>query len=158
MTLAADVDELTDEQRALVRGFFEEKPDGGYKQACRLIGIRATKDEARKLIEDDAELSDFRMQKLGLDEGSLFRQLGKIAQDPDHRDQLKALTFGLGAIHGHGQPRVDTSDGDGAPTRVVVEHDFGSLIDKLEDVGLLRRGPVAAVDGEGQRLLPPPAE
>ena len=37
---------------------------------------------------------------------------------------------------------------------VTVEHDFGSLLDKAEHAGLIRRGPAAALDAAPEPVLP----
>lgn len=153
MVLAADVQTLTDEQRQTVIAWFAENPDGGYKAALANVGIRATKAEARALLHADDEIRDARLQGMKLDEGSLFRRLGVIANSEDHKDQFRAVTWGLNALHRyHENSTVEHTGTTGL--EVTVEHDYGRLLDKLEHVGLLRRGPATAPPAQDLPVLP----
>lgn len=128
LTPAADVDQLTDEQRAAIVRFFDDHPDGGYKPACRAAGIRASKAEAKQLIDSDDELADYRERKLGIDEDSAWRRVATIAQDLDHKDALRANTFILAAIHGH-TDRPDRLEIVGAGTVTRSEDRSARLTD-----------------------------
>lgn len=56
------------------------------------------------------------------------------------------------------QIAVELTGAKGAPLEVTVEHDFGSLLTSLEDIGLIRRGPASglaeAALPTGQPVLP----
>lgn len=157
MVLAADVQALTDEQRQTIIGWFAENPDGGYKAALAQAGIRATKAEARTLLHGDDEIRDARLQGMNLDEGSLFRRLGVIANDGHHKDQFRAVTWGLNALHRYHENSTVEHTGTTA-VEVTVEHDYGRLLDKLEHVGLLRRGPATAPPPPDLPVLPARAD
>lgn len=44
--------------------------------------------------------------------------------------------------------RVEVTGANGAALEVAVDHDFGRILGKLEQVGLLRLGPAAVVEAE----------
>jgi hypothetical protein len=137
---SAQPPELTDEQRDLIRAYFDEHPDGGYKNACKAAGIlRLTQKEAKALIGDDAELAEYRMRKLGLDEGSLFQRLGEMAQNKEHKDQFRAITFGLGAIHGRSESaRLELTGPDGGPIQTEKrEVSLTGVLHVLAEAGAL---------------------
>lgn len=151
LTPIADVRELSDEQRAGVLAFFAATPDGGYKAALRAVGIRATLPEARALLHADEEMREARFKSMYLDEGSLFKQLGTIASDGDHKDQFRAVTWALNAIHRwHENASIEHT---GRPMGVTVEHDFSGILDGLESIGVLRRG-TPALDAADLPVLP----
>lgn len=161
MILAADVDELTDDQRTTIRTMLEANPEIGNKQALRAVGIRATREQARQLIDEDTELNNARYKGYGVDRPSIIQAMADIALAGDHKDTFRALEFFAKGLHGIGvEPVVWRGDDvtGPEPTEVVIHHDFGRLIDKLADVGLLQRGPVAAPRPEDQRLLPARSE
>ena len=160
MTLAADVIELSDEQRFAILEFFAATPDGGYKAALQSIGIRATKAEARALLHGDEELREARFKAMGLDERSLFKQLGEIAGSESHKDQFRAVTWGLNAIHRwheNAGVEVDVSHSG----NVTVEHERRLTLDdvigfarKLEGSGDVAGGELPAACP----LLPAPED
>lgn len=146
---------LTEEQRAKIRAFYDEHPDGGYKHALAHAGIRATRAAAKAAIAGDDELADLPLAALKLSEGSLLKVIGDIAADGTHKDQLRAATWGLSALHGHREKSETALTGaNGDAVEVTVQHDYGQLLARLEQVGLLRRGPTALVDAAAGSLLP----
>lgn len=125
--------ELTDEQRDLVREFFDQHPDGGYKAACRAAGIRQiTKAEAKQLIDQDDELHDHRLRALGVDEDSAWLRVALIAQNLEHKDALRANTFILGAIHGRTDQagRLEVVGAGGGPVE-VTNPDVAAAIERF---------------------------
>ena len=91
--------ELSDEQKSAIVACFDANPDCGYKAAARAAGFRLSKEQARAMIVADDELREAVFKSLKLDERSLFRTLGEIAASSDHKDQFRAVTWGLNAIH-----------------------------------------------------------
>lgn len=136
-------DELDDTQRQAVIDYFKEHPDGGYKAACRAAGIRANKQDARRLIEADPEASETRERALGVDEDSAWARVAKIAKNVDHKDALRANTFILGAIHGRGEKQaVEITGEGGAPIAIAHERRL-TLADVLADPRAARLSPGA---------------
>jgi hypothetical protein len=50
--------------------------------------------------------------------------------------------------------RLELAGANGGPVEVQVQHDYGLLLEKLEQYGLVRRGPAAVVDAEAHPVLP----
>jgi len=81
-----------------VLAYFAEHKNGGYKAACRAAGMaQITRAEARALLHSDEEIREARFKAMGLDEPRLFELLGSIAGDGEHKDQFRAVTWGLNA-------------------------------------------------------------
>lgn len=131
--------QLTDEQREAVLTFFAANPDGGYLAACKAAGLKQlTRAEAKQLITSDDEIVEAKFRGLKLDEPRLFAALGAMAANPDHKDQFRAVTWGLNAIHRwheNGQP-IEVN----VATAIAVEDRSSSLADVarvLEAAGAL---------------------
>lgn len=150
---------LTDTQRETVLAFYATNPDGGYLAACKAAGLKQlTRQEAKALITSDDELVEAKFRALHLDEPGLFKQLGTIANNAEHKDQFRAVTWGLNAIHRwheNGQ-QIEVN----VATAVAVEDRSASLADVariLESVGAIavdRGGVVGGEVADARALLP----
>lgn len=130
--------ELSDKQRGLLIDFFKNNPDSGYKVAVRTVGretgdqalARITQTEAKALVEHDDELLEATHLALKLDKPSLLKVIGEIASDKDHKDRLRAATFGLAALHQLHEQKSSldvTVGGSGRP--IEIEDRSASLAD-----------------------------
>lgn len=120
---ASDVQVLNDDERQAILAWLATHPDGGYKAALHSVGISATRAEARKLLHSDDEIRDARFKAMGLDEGSLFKNMGVIAGNVEHKDCLRANTWVLNAVHKWAETRATEHTGpDGGPMEVADSH------------------------------------
>lgn len=146
---------LTDRQRDKVREFYEQNPKGGYKSALQHAGIHVTKAVAQATINGDEDLADLPYHALRVDRQTALAAIGDILADPDHKDRLRAATFALAALHGMSEKHaLELTGAEGGAVEVTVQHDYGRLLAKLEQVGLLHRGPSPLADAAAQPLLP----
>lgn len=125
---------LTEQQKTQVAAYMEAHPDGGYKAACRSAGgplARVTRKEARALIMADDDLREAALRGLRLDESTLFRRLGDIANDVEHKDQFRAVTWGLNAIHRWHENQTVEHSGSMEVTHPDVDAAIGRLLDEL---------------------------
>jgi hypothetical protein len=154
--------ELSDEQRAQVIAFFKAHPEKGYKAACNHIGIsRITKAEARRLLHDDDEIRRERFANYNLDEQRLLTRTGEIANDPNHKDQFRAIQFAFNVVHGWIERRAEEITGpDGRPLE-VTNPDLTAALDRFTTTvnRLSERaqsgGAVRALDRGRAELAPP---
>jgi hypothetical protein len=151
--------ELTEKQRA---GWLEKlraDPKIGNKAALAEIGVRASRkqiavlladpefretyEEARGRHPDQLEAEALRRAVDGVDE-PVFHDGEVVGHVRKYSDRL--LMAILKARHPAYRERVEHTGADGAPLEVTVRHDHGELLDGLEQIGLIRRGPAAVVD------------
>jgi hypothetical protein len=151
--------ELTDEQREAWLDVIRAKPSIGSKQALAELGVRATKRQIAGLLADP-DFHDAYEQARGrhpdqLEAEALRRAVDGVDEDVYHDGQVvgqvrrysdRLLAVILRARHPAYRERVEYTGADGAPLEVTVKHDFDELLDGLEQIGLVRRGPAGAVD------------
>lgn len=148
---------LTDEQRKLVKQWFADHPDSGYKRALAFAGIHTDKQTAKQLVEADDELSEARLRALKLDLGSLFQRIGEMSSDKEHRDSLRATTFALAVVHGlHEKTALEVTGADGAPLEVAAGYSPPSLADMVKLAGEL--GVLSTLGYERQDVIDGDAE
>lgn len=140
-------DELTDEQRALIKAHMAEHPASGFKSAIKAAGLlRVTKAQAKALIMADEDLKDAYLAPYSLNRHKVLTAIGEIVADPEHRDRLRAATWAGNVYHGLVEQKQVEHTGEltsNHQVAVSVSHDFKAIADTLEAAGVIRRGPVA---------------
>lgn len=126
---------LTATQHAKILAFYTDPTNKGrgYKAALEAAGIAYgnTSSTAKQLIEQDPELHDAFLQAQGLDAPSLLRTIGAVASDLQHKDCVKAATWGLNVIHGMRERRaVEMTGADGGPME-VTNPDVAAAVDRF---------------------------
>lgn len=187
MTIALDEQNsltLTDTQRRKFLAIVEENPTIGTRRALVQAGItvqtwrasdgrrngrrppsrlevqdllngdpamRAAYQEARHAGDDDEN------QRLKLDQRSLWEKVAAIVHNDASPSQWRAVTYAFAIRHGiRDEERVRHEHEHTG--EVTVDHDYRSVLEKLERYGVVQRGPAAALDAAQVALLPPRAD
>lgn len=139
-----------------------QDPDLGDLRAARLAGVPGMRSQIGAAIAKDHDLQDEIRQarrdglgRIGLGTKRMYQVIAEIVEDRDHKDRLKAAIVGLNfnGIVAADKQQIELTGVGGGALEVTVEHDYGRLLDKLANAGLIRR-PDDTPDPPGQRLLP----
>jgi hypothetical protein len=164
--LARTVDrvEADESQRARLYELIAEDPYRPHVKACRDAGIAGTGGQVRTWFKTDPDvqerLGEARheyLKRKHLDIDTLLGKVSSIVHNDESQSQWRGIEWSLGVLHSMGARQavqVEHTGADGGPVEVTVEHDYGQILDKLEQVGLIRRGAPQVVDAEAVRLLP----
>lgn len=148
---------LTAGQRDAFLAVLRANPKAGNKAALRKAGVRATKADIDRLFAEDDDLETEVLEARGRNLQAVEQTIWTIATDPEHTSALRAGQMLLARYDpSWRQPdrlAVEHSGPDGQPLEVRVEHDHASILRGLVELGLVRPGPTAALDAEGQRVL-----
>ena len=147
--------------KALAEGATVVAAAGNELLRTRLYRLRRTDPDFARAWDDaydqGTDLWEAELQRRAIDgwDEPVFqggRQVGAI-----RKYDVAALIFGLKARRPEvyrDNARVELTGHGGGPLEVTVEHDYGRLLDKLAQVGLVQRGPAAALDAPAVPVLP----
>ena len=157
---------LTEEQQVAFLAYVGEHPACSVREACEALGLqrRAVRALRRSDQDFDADYHEARgltpekilaeMRRRAIDgvEEPVFHDGEIVGTITKYSDRL-LMALGKGFVP-ELRERVEVTGRDGGDLEVTVEHDFGSLLDQLRDVGLIGPGSPAAVDAPPAALLP----
>lgn len=157
---------LTDEQQIAFIAYVGENPKCSVREAAEAIGVqrRAVRALRRSDPDFDADYHEARgltpekilaeMRRRAIDgvEEPVFHDGDIVGYITRYSDRL--LTVLAKGFVPELRERVELTGRDGGDLGVTVEHDFGSLLDQLADVGLIPRAAPAGLDSAPPALLP----
>lgn len=153
---------IASDAREAMLELIRQDPDMGDLRAARLAGVPGMRSQIGVAIAKDSDLQDEIRQarrdgltRVGLGTAKAYGAISEMLADSEHKDRLKAAQFALNlnGIVVADKQQVELTGPDGGALEVTVEHDYGRLLDKLANAGLIRR-PDDTPDPPGQRLLP----
>lgn len=165
---AADrtVEPLSLEDQVRFLAYVNENPECSVREACEALDIqrRAVRALRRSDVDFDADyheargltpekiLAEMRRRAIdGVDE-PVFHDGQVVGSIRRYSDRL-LMALGKGFVP-ELRERMELTGRDGGGLEVTVEHDFGSLLDQLQEVGLIAGGAPPALDAAPPALLP----
>lgn len=150
---------LSARDREALLDAYRQNPDIGHVTAFYKAGYELTRKQARLILATDERLrEEIQYAKTG----RIQKTMREIAEDPTHPQAVPAGKFLLQHQHPDYRDKLEAVVEHTGTVEVQVEHDYGRLLDKLEQIGVIRRAP-ADPDTEDPQpdrpaLLPAPAD
>lgn len=146
--LAGTVNEVTvtAKQREKFLSLLRADKSCGIARALHNAGVAGTTGQLRAYFDADTDLQEDARLARGWNINRVEGVAWEVALDKNHQSWDRANARVLKAYHPayRDSARIEHTGKDGTPMEVTVEHDYGRLLDKLEQFGIIRRSPDTA--------------